>query len=371
MHSEVPFELTATRINALVICSASLDHEDRTMYAFEIPVRGGIMRGLRIAAVLATAALAFGACGDDDDSADEGGGSGQAEATTTLKVSYVPYVGAAPFKLGIENGFFKKRGLEIQDSEGPAPAPIMAQVTSGQLDIGFTTIPALIAAVSGGAPLQAITAFDGIIDPDNPQAAILVKQGSGIASPKDLEGKKVGVVALQSELDVLLHEVVRRDGGDHTKVQSVQVPFPEMLAALKANRVDAVVNVEPFLTLAEEEGGYEAINFPEVEVVPNRAVTAFVASKNFIADNPEVVEKFREAMNESLEYADSHPEEAQQTMEEVGGMEPELLKKINLGVIFEPTLDEEAIEIFSTLMQDFEYVKDPPPASELLAQGGQ
>jgi NitT/TauT family transport system substrate-binding protein len=326
------------------------------------------MRGFRIAAVLATAALAFAACGDDDDSADEGG---QAGGTTTLKVAYVPYVGAAPFKLGIEKGFFKKRGLEIQDSEGPAPAPIMAQVTSGQLDIGFTTIPALIAAVSGGAPLQAISAFDGVIDPDNPQGAILVKEGSGIKSPKDLEGKKVGVVALQSELDVLLHEVVKRDGGDQEKVQSVQVPFPEMLAALKADRVDAVVNVEPFLTLAKEEGGYEAISFPEVEVVPNRAVTAFVASKDFIADNPEVIEKFKAAMNESLEYADSHPEEAQQTMAEVGDMEPELLKKINLGVIFDPTLDQESIDVFRTLMQEFGYVKDPPPASELLAQGGQ
>jgi NitT/TauT family transport system substrate-binding protein len=326
------------------------------------------MRGFRIAAVLATAALAFAACGDDDDSADEGG---QAGGTTTLKVAYVPYVGAAPFKLGIEKGFFKKRGLEIQDSEGPAPAPIMAQVTSGQLDIGFTTIPALIAAVSGGAPLQAISAFDGVIDPDNPQGAILVKEGSGIKSPKDLEGKKVGVVALQSELDVLLHEVVKRDGGDQEKVQSVQVPFPEMLAALKADRVDAVVNVEPFLTLAKEEGGYEAISFPEVEVVPNRAVTAFVASKDFIADNPEVIEKFKAAMNESLEYADSHPEEAQQTMAEVGDMEPELLKKINLGVIFDPTLDQKSIDVFRTLMQEFGYVKDPPPASELLAQGGQ
>lgn len=328
------------------------------------------MSGFRIAAALVTAALAFAACGDDDDSADEGG-SGQAAETTTLKVSYVPYVGAAPFELGIEKGFFKKRGLEIEQSEGPAPAPIMAQVTSGQLDIGFTTIPALIAAVSGGAPLQAVSAFDGVIDPDNPQGAILVKEGSGIKSPKDLEGKKVGVVALQSELDVLLHEVVRRDGGDQAKVQSVQVPFPEMLAALKADRVDAVVNVEPFLTLAEEEGGYEAISFPEVEVVPNRAVTAFVASKDFIADNPEVIEKFRAAMNESLEYADAHPEEAQRTMTEVGDIEPELLEKINLGVIFDPTLDEESIEVFRGLMQDFGYVKDPPPASELLAQGGQ
>jgi NitT/TauT family transport system substrate-binding protein len=316
------------------------------------------------------AALVVGACGDSDDDSSENDQPKGGQETTTLKVSYVPYVGAAPFKLGIEKGFFKKRGLEIEENQGPAPAPIMAQVVSGQLDIGFTTIPALIAAVSGGAPLQAISAFDGVIDPDNPQGAILVKEGSGISSPKDLEGKKVGVVALQSELDVLLHEVVRRDGGDQENVKSVQVPFPEMLAALKAGRVDAVVNVEPFLTLAKKEGGYESISFPEVEVVPNRAVTAFVASKDFIADNQDTIEKFRAAMKESLEYADAHPEEAQQTMSAIADMEPELLKEINLGVIFDPTLDVESIEQFRSLMQDFGYVKDPPPAADLLAQGG-
>jgi NitT/TauT family transport system substrate-binding protein len=327
-------------------------------------------RRFGLALICAVVALVVGACGDsDDDSSANDKPKGEQE-TTTLKVSYVPYVGAAPFKLGIEKGFFKKRGLEIEENQGPAPAPIMAQVVSGQLDIGFTTIPALIAAVSGGAPLQAISAFDGVIDPDNPQGAILVKKGSGISSPKDLEGKKVGVVALQSELDVLLHEVVRRDGGDQEKVKSVQVPFPEMLAALKAGRVDAVVDVEPFLTLARKEGGYESISYPEVEVVPNRAVTAFVASKDFIADNPDTIEKFRAAMKESLEYADSHPEEAQTTMSAIADMEPELLKEINLGVIFDPNLDEESIEQFRSLMQDFGYVKDPPPASELLAQGG-
>jgi NitT/TauT family transport system substrate-binding protein len=325
-------------------------------------------RRFGLAAFCATAVLAIAACGDDDDSSgDETASGGE---TKTLRVSYVPYVGAAPFILGIENGFFEERGLEIEDSQGPAPAPIMAQVVSGQLDIGFTTIPALISAVAGGAPLQAISPFDGIIDPESPQVAILVNADSGIASPKDLEDKKVGVVALQSELDVLLHEVVRRDGGDPEAVESVQIPFPEMNAALKANRVDAVVNTEPFVTLSEEEGDFEAISYPEVEVVPNQPVTAFVASTEFIESNPEVVEQFRAAMEESLDYAAENTEEAQDTMTEVGDIEPDLLRDINLGLIFEPVLDEEAIEIFTTLMEDFGFVEDPPAASELLAQGG-
>jgi len=326
-------------------------------------------RRFGIAAVFAAAALAIGACGDDDDSS--GGGGEDGVEKSALKVSYVPYVGAAPFILGIEQGFFEERGLQIEDSQGAAPAPIMAQVVSGQLDIGFTTIPALISAVSGGAPLKAISPFDGIIDPENPQGAILVKQDSGITGPKDLEGKQVGVVALQSELDVLLQEVVERDGGDPSQVESVQIPFPEMNAALDAGRVDAVVNVEPFLTQAKDQGGFEEISYPEVEVVPEQAVTAFVASDQFIEENPDTVEQFRAAMEESLQYAADNPEEAQDTMTEVGEIEPDLLRRINLGLIFDPVLDEESIESFTTLMEKHEFVEDAPPASELLAQGGE
>jgi NitT/TauT family transport system substrate-binding protein len=326
-------------------------------------------RRFGLAAFCATAVLAIAACGDDDDSSgDETAAGGE---TKTLRVSYVPYVGAAPFILGIEQGFFEERGLQIEDRQGPAPAPIMAQVVSGQLDVGFTTIPALISAVSGGAPLKAISPFDGIIDPENPQGAILVKQDSGIASPKDLEDKQVGVVALQSELDVLLHEVVERDGGDPSQVESVQIPFPEMNAALDAGRVDAVVNVEPFLTQAKDQGGFEEISYPEVEVVPEQAVTAFVASDQFIEENPDTVEQFRAAMEESLQYAADNPEEAQDTMTQVGEIEPDLLKRINLGLIFDPVLDEESIETFTDLMEKFEFVEDAPPASELLEQGGE
>ena len=335
-------------------------------------MRRGIARSGAVALVAALAVVAA-ACGDSESDSGErdAGNGGAAEAeTTTLNVSYVPYVGAAPFKLGIDKGFFTEQRLEIKDSEGVAPAPIMAQVVAGKLDIGFTTIPALVAAVSNGAPLKAISSFDGVIDADDPATAIMVTADSPIESPKDLEGKQVGVVALQSELDVLLHEVVRRAGGDESRVKSVQVPFPEMTTALKAGRVDAVVNTEPFVTLATAEG-VKAINYPEAEVVPDLPVTAFVAADKFVDENPDVVERFQAAMKKSLEYAQAHPDEAQAVMTEIADMKPDLLKKINLGTTFEPSLDPAAIEKFASLQEQFGFVENPPSATDLIAPGAE
>jgi NitT/TauT family transport system substrate-binding protein len=332
----------------------------------------GIARSSAAALVAALVVLAT-ACGSSDSGSSgksDAGGAAASSGTTTVKVSYVPYVGAAAFKLGLEKGFFTKQGLDVQDSEGVAPAPIMAQVLAGKLDVGFTTIPALVAAASNGAPLKAVSAFDGLIDPDKPATAIMVKADSPIKGAKDLEGKKVGVVALQSELDVLLHEVVRRAGRDPSKVQSVQVPFPEMNTALKAGRVDAVVNTEPFVTLSKGDA-VKAIDYPEAEVVPNGTVTAFVASEKFIAGHADVVKRFQTAMNQSLEYAGAHPDEAQAIMTKVADMKPSLLKQINLGTVFKPSVDTASIEKFIALQTQFGFVKNPPAAGDLLAQGAQ
>ena len=333
-------------------------------------MRRGFARSAAAASVAALTVLVAACGGSDPGSGGAANEGSPSSKSTTISVSYVPYVGAAAFKLGLQKGFFSEQHLEVKDSEGVAPAPIMAQVLAGKLDVGFTTIPALVAAASNGAPLQAISAFDGVIDAGKPATAIMVKADSPITSPKDLEGKKVGVVALQSELDVLLHEVVRRAGGDPSKVQSVQVPFPEMTTALKAGRIDAVVNTEPFVTLAKEQG-IKAINYPESEIVPNGTVTALVASKKFIASNPDVVKRFQAAMKKSLDYARAHPDEAQAIMPEIADIKPALLKRINLGTTFQPSVDTASIEKFVELQKQFGFVKNPPSATDLLAPGAQ
>lgn len=327
-----------------------------------------------VSALLMGLALLATACGDSEPEEPATGNAGAEESPSaepvTVTVGYVPYVGAAPFKLGIDNGFFEEQGITIEDSEGVAPAPIMAQVVSGQLDIGFTTVPALVAAAANGLELQIISAFDGLVDPENPSSAIMVMEDSPIQAPKDLVGKKVGVVALQSGLDVVTHEVVRRDGGDHTKVESVQIPFPEMTTALKAGRVDAVANTEPFVTLATEEG-VRSISYPEVEVIPNGTLTAFVASREFIESQPDTVSRFQAAMKKSLEYAGKHPDEAKAVMPEIADIEPDVLEKINLGTIFEPGIDPASVEAFVDIQSGLGFVENPPAPSDLVADGAE
>lgn len=319
---------------------------------------------LAVAMVLASA---LGACGSSDEESSKGA-SGGAGKTTPVKLGIVEFTGTAPTQLGIDKGIFRKHGIDLTLVPADNPAAISAQVLSGQLDMGFATTTFLATAASKGAPLQAISAVDGLINPEEAVSAIVVKEDSPIQSPKDLEGKKVAVVALGSELDVLLKKVTDEDGGDSSKVQSVQIPFPQMQAALKAGRVDAVVTTEPFLTLSKNAGG-RVISEPEIEILPNGSVTAYTASKQYIGKNADVVKNFQVAMKESLDYAKAHQDEALQAVIKVTGLSEKEAEGQSLGTIYAPTLDRPSIEKMQDLLLEYKLVPKRVPMSELVLEG--
>lgn len=327
------------------------------------------MRTNFVALLGAVALLAVTGCGgDSEDEAPAGGSAGTAEPAT-VDVGILPYSGMAALYLGQEKGFFEEQNLTLNLTPAQAPAPILAQVISGQQDIGFSTTIAQITAVAEGAKVKAVAPVDGVIHQTEPATAIMVGENSDITSVEELEGKKVAVPALKSELDLLVQVLVDRAGGDASKVQSVQVPFPEMHAALEAGRVDAIATAEPFQTLASKEGAKILVE-PEQEVLPGANVTAWVASERFISENPDVVKRFVAAMKESLQYAGEHPDEARGIIPEFTELEPELVDEINLGVEYEPVINVESLERIAQLMVERGFIEEAPPVERLVHDPG-
>ena len=70
----------------------------------------------------------------------------QTSSLIPIKVGYVPYSGIGAFRIGIDRGIFKKHGLDVEVTEGAAPAPLIAQVVSGKLQFSYSTVPALVGA---------------------------------------------------------------------------------------------------------------------------------------------------------------------------------------------------------------------------------
>jgi len=61
---------------------------------------------------------------------------------------------------------------------------------------------------------------------------------------------------------------MQRKGVDPNAVQFLEIPFPQMADALFQNRLDAVWNVEPFLTFMLKSGDARVIAYPYQENIP-------------------------------------------------------------------------------------------------------
>ncbi|MFC0529030.1 ABC transporter substrate-binding protein [Phytohabitans kaempferiae] len=262
----------------------------------------------RLATRLAVAAIlvvASAACGSSDSSETTASDDGPA----SVKVGVIPIVDVAPIYLGKEKGFFSNRNIDLTLETGQGGAAIVPGVLSGQFQFGFSNVTSLMIAQTENVPIKAVV--NGVASTGQPGAdfgAVVVRADSPIQSAKDLAGKKVAVNTLKNIGDTSIRESVRKDGGDPSGVQFVEIGFPQMPAALDGGQVDAAWVVEPSLSVVKAKGGRViASNF--VDVAPDLTVALYFTSAKLAQEDPDLVKRFVEAMQESLAYADSNPDE--------------------------------------------------------------
>ncbi|MDX3383199.1 ABC transporter substrate-binding protein [Streptomyces niveiscabiei] len=284
------------------------------------------MTGLALV-VLSVAGLT--ACGSSD-SGDAQGTPDSGGKTAEVTVGVIPIVDVAPLYLGQKQGFFEKRGIRLKTVTAQGGAAIIPGVVSGQFQFGFSNTTSLLLAQTKGVPIKAVAngaASNGKVGSD--VTAVLVKKDSPAKSAKDLAGRTVAVNTLQNIGDTTVRETVRRAGGDPSKVKFVEIPFDQMPAALDDGRVDAAWMGEPSQTIAKGQGA-RVIASPFAETDPALTVAAYFTSTKIAQQNPALVKKFTEAMNESLEYASAHPDEARQTLTTYTKISGDVLDKLIL-----------------------------------------
>jgi NitT/TauT family transport system substrate-binding protein len=228
---------------------------------------------------------------------------------TKIAVGVIPIIDVAPIYLGKQKGFFSARGIDLTLSPEQGGAPIVKGVISGKYQFGFSNVTSLMAAENDGAPLKAVAC--GVASTGRPGrdfSAVVVRDGSPIRTAKDLAGKRVAVNILKNVGDTTVRESVRKAGGDPTRIKFQAMPFPAVPGALQAGTVDAAWVVEPQLSEVITQGGQVvASNF--VDTAPDMTVAMYFTDTALIAKDPGLVGRFTAAINESLRYAEGHPDD--------------------------------------------------------------
>lgn len=269
-------------------------------------------------------ALALAACGGGDDS--------DAAATDDQLTWSYALPDSAPVLLGIEEGIFEKHGIDLVAEEAAA-TDLVGALISGKVDLSVNTGPGMAVAAGQNVPVVAVSGVTTFEEgaTGSSGSALVVPAGSDITTPKDLEGRKVGVNLLKSASEFGVRQVVADDGGDDAKVDIVEVPFAAVSDALASGDIDAALVADPFMTQLIDGGAEVPFGDPIETVFAASPRLVMTATSEWAGANPDTVDALQDAVAESIELADKDPEKLVPIYEKYFKMKPEVAEATHIN----------------------------------------
>ncbi|MGY1704765.1 ABC transporter substrate-binding protein [Geodermatophilus sp. SYSU D00697] len=287
------------------------------------------MSRLRVSVVLSCSVL-LAACGGGGG--DEPAGAGSTDAPRQVTVGVVPIADVAPLYLGVEQGFFAERGLDVEVVTGQGGAALVPAVVSGEQDFAFSNTLSLLVAQEAGLPIQVVAPGNSSTgDPTDDFGCVLVPAGSPLQSLADLAGKRVSTNTLNNINVAVIRDAVDRAGGDSSTIEFLEIAHPDVPQAVAGGQVDAATAVEPFKTIAIQQGARCLSNvFAEATEEP-LLIGAYFTTAETVQSDPELVDAFVAGVQESLAYASENPEAARGILGSFTELSPELAGAITLA----------------------------------------
>ncbi|WP_044022535.1 ABC transporter substrate-binding protein [Bacillus sp. SG-1] len=205
-----------------------------------------------------------------------------------------------------ENGYFKEEGLDVEIKFPANPTDPINLAAAGQIDLGISYQPdVIIARANEEIPIKSVAAIVR-----SPLNHVVFMEDSPIQSPKDLEGKMVGYPGIPLN-EALLDTMVKADGGDPEKVNTIDVGF-ELGSSIVSEKADAVIGayINHEVPVLEHEG-YKTRYFNPVDYgVPSFYELVFVTNDDTWNDKEENIRAFWRAATKGYEYMKENPDEA-------------------------------------------------------------
>jgi NitT/TauT family transport system substrate-binding protein len=282
------------------------------------------------------------------------------------KLGYMKIVDNAAMFMAMEKGFFKSEGLELETVPMAGGAVIVQGVTSGDLQIGWTNVISLYQAHVEGFDFKLIAGGATNVKGTQESHAIQVLKASPIIRAKDLEGKTVAVNTLNNIVHLMAMAWLDKNGASSGKVKFVELPFPQMEAALSGGKVDAVSVHEPFATAALGKGQARVLAQPWGDVAPKFLIASWFASEKWLQKNKAMVQAFVRSINRGVDAILADPQGSRAAMIKWAGLNPDLAGKIGLPV-FEKGVSEKDVQVTIDLTHKYKMISRAFKAREVIS----
>jgi NitT/TauT family transport system substrate-binding protein len=211
----------------------------------------------------------------------------------------------APIYIADRKGFFRAEGLDVKVVNFRSAADMVAPLGTGGLDAGAGSAgAALYNAVARGIRIK-IVADKASSPPGYGATKILVRKDlldSGRYKVlQDLRGLRFAMNAPGVSNTSTLNTLLRSAGLKYSDVETVDLPFPDHVVALRNKSVEASASVEPGPAIAVKNGDAVVIRSDD-EILPNHQIAVLLYSEDFARKRHDEALRFMRAYVRAVRF---------------------------------------------------------------------
>ncbi|MGH3249245.1 MAG: ABC transporter substrate-binding protein [Trebonia sp.] len=276
-------------------------------------------------------------------SASAGGGSA---AGTNVVVGALPVLDTAGLQVALKEGYFKQAGLNVTVKTVTQSTAAIPDLLHGSIDVigGGNYVSFLEAQANGTFPVQFLAPA---VECSPNSYGVAAMPSSGIKKASDLVGKTIAVNLTQN-IQTLTTDASLKGAGVTGAVKYVQLPFPDMVSALKAGRVNAISAVEPFLSAALAAGA-KLVTSTCDGATANFPMSGYITTQTWVKANPTAAKAFQTALEKGNAYANANPTVTRGVIPSYTSLTAKAAATVPLGT-YPATLTTASLQRIATLM---------------------
>ncbi len=251
---------------------------------------------------------------------------------------------AEPF-FGTDNGFFAKAGFEPQISVLNNAGAVVAAVAGGTIDVGLGDIVGIADAIGNGIPLV-VFAGGGLYMSSNPATLLCVDKDSPLKTAQELNGKTVAVVTLVGLSAASTRAWLSNNGADISTIKIIEMPQPEMRAALRRGTVAAATISEPFFSNAKAD--IRVFGKPYDAVANRFLISQWITTRSWLANNAAGAKRLTAAIYDTARWANTHHDASLPILVKYLKVDPDQMRGIrraDYSTVLTPQLVQPVIDV--------------------------
>lgn len=286
------------------------------------------------------------------------------DAPVKVRFGILTTASQAAFYVGVRKGIFEKHGFQPEVKPLATGVQANQALAANQVDWSGGGVESTVVAWATNLPFKAYAMYAKGGD----SYGILVRKDAGIATPQDLRGKRVAVPQGTAPAQGL-SQLMQQAGLPPDSVRRVNATYGNMGQMLIQGAVDAMVGLEPFLTLTEEKMQGQA----QMLLRLGKHVQGggfFLISDEWARAHPTKVASAVTALWEAQQWVRKNPAEAAVIEAEFLKVEPRIVELTFKWLNYDPLVDaftEQSLKAASAYLAGEGLIPDPVDIDRHLA----